>query len=105
MKVKVPASAPAFDPVQGAPKNSIFLLRSSSAIRQLSEGETVLQSTTAEPGEAPCTRPSLPKMTSRDMAVSPTQTKTQSLFFATSAGVAQTVACIESAIPFALLCV
>jgi hypothetical protein len=74
---------------------------SSSAIWVLSSGETVLQSAITNPFFAPFTRPFSPRMTPRDMAVSPTHRKAQSLFCATSMGVAQNNAPAESARSFA----
>ncbi len=59
----------------------------SSAILRLSFGEIVLQSAITRPFFAPALRPSLPKITSCDIAVSPTQRNTQSLCSATSRGV------------------
>ena len=56
------------------------------------EGETVLQSTMIVPGFAFSISPSLPRMHSRDISVSPTQRKMMSLAAATSAGVLQAVA-------------
>ena len=109
MKVSVPPSAPPFDPVQGASRNSMPMASSSAAIWLLSSGDTVLQSAMTYPRLAPLARPLAPlarplspRMTPRDMAVSPTQRKAQSLFSATCFGVAQKRAPVEAASSFAL---
>ncbi len=75
---------------------------SSSAIWRLSFGEIVLQSAMTRPFFAPALRPFSPKITSCDIAVSPTQRNTQSLCSATSRGVAHALPPSASALP--LLC-
>src|SRR5882757_425004 len=99
IKVSVPFSAPAFEPVQGASRKSMPDADNSSAIWRLSFGEIVLQSAMTRPFFAPAARPSLPKITSRDIAVSPTQRNTQSLAAATSRGVAHGLPPSASALP------
>src|SRR5260370_28232484 len=99
IKVRVPFSAPAFEPVQGASRKSMPDTNSFSAIWRLSLGEIVLQSAMTRPFFAPAARPSLPKITSRDIDVSPTQRNTQSLSSATSRGVAHALLPSASALP------
>ena len=103
MNVSVPFSAPAFEPVHGASRKSIFFSASSFAMHELSSGETVLQSTTTNPACAPCTNPFGPRMTLRDIAVSPTQRKTHSLSLPTASGESQNFAPTDAASCLALL--
>src|SRR5437588_736637 len=103
MKVSVPASAPGFEPVQGASKNGIPILESSSWIRRETVGATVLASTTMVPGLAPLQIPSGPRIAFSDISESPTQRKTTSDCEPTSAGVLQAtpspVAASSAALP------
>src|ERR1039458_10870170 len=92
MKVSVALSAPPFDPEHGASRNSIPSFANCEETFRLSAGDTVLQSTMVSAPDFPAASPSLPRMTSFDISVLPTQRKTHSLRFATSAGVAQAVA-------------
>src|ERR1700761_8648408 len=104
MKVRVPASAPPFDPVQGASRNAMPFSASSAAMARLADGETVLQSTMVDPLAAVSARPSLPRITFRDISVLPTQRKIKSLCRATSAGVAHATPPLGASISaFALL--
>src|ERR1035438_595598 len=87
IKVRVPLIAPGVEPVQGAPRKSIPALASSSWVRRLEAGLTVLASTTISPGFPPSFTPEGPRITASDIAESPTQRKTHSACRATSAGV------------------
>ena len=58
---------------------------------RLADGRTVLQSTMMDPLAAVSARPSLPRITLRDISVLPTQRKMKSLCRATSAGVAHAI--------------
>src|SRR5262245_60458320 len=91
MKVRVPPSAPGFEPVQGASRKSMPFLASAVAILRLADGETVLASTTTDPGFAVWMMPSEPRMAFSDISVSPTHKNMQSDFAPTSAGVAHAV--------------
>src|ERR1700733_2230586 len=103
MNVSVPFSAPAFEPVHGASRKSIFFSASSFAMHELSCGDTVLQSTMTNPACALWTNPFGSRMTLRDMAVSPTQRKTHSLCLATASGDSQKFAPTDAANCLALL--
>ncbi len=95
--------APGVEPVQGAPRKSMPAFASSSCTWRLEAGLTVLASTTISPLLPPSLTPSGPRMTCSDISESPTQRKTHSACWATSAGVAQAFppsAASFSAFPF-----
>jgi hypothetical protein len=71
--VSVPFSAPGFEPVQGASKKWAPLAANIAPISTLSAGDTVLQSAVTLLGRMPSSSPALPVLTSRAIAVVPTQ--------------------------------
>src|SRR5665213_326913 len=105
MNVSVALSAPACDHEHGASRKSVPIVFNSAPIRLLSLTEIVLQSTIVNGPLFPAASPSAPRITSRDIFVSPTHRNAHSLRLATSAGLAHAVApfpsaAIASALPF-----
>ena len=86
IKIRVPASAPTFEPVMGASTYARLLARTRSANLRVAEGAMVLESTIVVPSASDASTPCGPKSTLSTAGVSETQIQTTSAPRAASAG-------------------
>src|SRR5579862_9256652 len=105
IKVSVPPVAPGVEPVQGASRKCTPLAVSLAPILRLALGEMVEASAITLPACAPSMAPPGPRITSSDMAVSPTHTNVHSACAATCLGVSQKVPFSAAASSLALAAV